>query len=98
MNSRERMLTALARREPDRVPRCEFGIDLALMRRILPPGTLQGRENDGQTACIDQNLFTIGEARAIADHLALDNVSYVLRAPVFDLDPSLPEHEGPLVA
>jgi len=35
MTSRERVLAALRREEPDRVPYCELGVDQDLARRLL---------------------------------------------------------------
>lgn len=83
MTSRERVLTALTCKIPDRVPRVEFGIDLALARRLVPPGTIGPKAVGGSAACLEHNLFTIEESKAIARVLHLDNVSYTLRAPVY---------------
>jgi len=33
--SRERVLTALCRKQPDRVPYCELGVDRALAQRLM---------------------------------------------------------------
>ncbi len=35
MTSRERVLAALRREEPDRVPHCELGIDRALAQKLM---------------------------------------------------------------
>ena len=35
MNSRDRVLAALRRQEPDRVPYCEIGVDRAVARQVL---------------------------------------------------------------
>jgi uroporphyrinogen decarboxylase len=77
MTSRERVLAALRREEPDRVPYCELGVDRALAERLLgwPPTSLSV---DRET-----NPYTPEEARAVAARLQLDNLSYVLRAPVY---------------
>lgn len=78
MSSRERVLAALARQEPDRVPYCEFGIDRALAQRLMGWG-----EAESQAANLEENPYTVEEAKAIAQELGLDNLYYVLRAPVY---------------
>ena len=78
MTSRERVLTALRCEQPDRVPYCELGIDRALAQKIMGWG-----EPAGQSANLEANIYTLKEAMAIAERLKLDNISYVLRAPVY---------------
>lgn len=78
MTSRERVLTALRREEPDRVPYCELGIDRALAQRLTGWGAPVS-----QAANLEANPYSADEARALAALLHLDNVSYVLRAPVY---------------
>ena len=78
MNSRERVMTALRGQEPDRVPYCELGIDSALAQQLMGWG-----EPDSQAASLEANPYSVAEAHAIADELALDNICYVLRAPVY---------------
>ena len=78
MTSRERVLTALRCEQPDRVPYCELGIDRALAQKIMGWG-----EPVGQSANLEANIYTLEEATAIAERLKLDNISYVLRAPVY---------------
>jgi uroporphyrinogen decarboxylase len=78
MHSRERVLTALRCEVPDRVPYCEFGIDRALAQRLMGWGTPQS-----QAADLEANPYTVEEAKAIAARLHLDNLYYVLRAPVY---------------
>ena len=78
MKSFERVLTALHREEPDRVPYCELGIDRALAQRLMGWG-----EPINQAASLEADPYTIDEAKAIATHLQLDNICYVLRAPVY---------------
>jgi len=78
MNSRERVLTALRREVPDRVPYCELGVDRALAARLLGwPGP------GSQAANLEANTYTVDEAKAIAETLHMDNISYVLRAPIY---------------
>jgi uroporphyrinogen-III decarboxylase len=78
MNSRERVLTALSREQPDRVPYCELGVDRALAQRLMGWG-----EPIDQAANLEANAYTVDEAKALAARLQLDNLSYVLRAPVY---------------
>ncbi|HSB78957.1 MAG TPA: uroporphyrinogen decarboxylase family protein [Candidatus Methylomirabilis sp.] len=78
MTSRQRVLAALQLREPDRVPYCELGVDRALAERLMGWGA-----PTNQAANLEANAYTVEEAKALARHLHLDNISYVLRAPVF---------------
>ncbi len=78
MTSRERVLAALHRKEPDRVPYCELGIDRALAGRLMGWG-----EPASQASNLEANAYTVEEAKALAAFLRLDNISFVLRAPVF---------------
>ena len=78
MTSRERVLTALNRKQPDRVPYCELGIDRALAQRLMGWG-----QPASQASNLEANAYTVDEAKALAAFLHLDNISYVLRAPVY---------------
>jgi uroporphyrinogen decarboxylase len=78
MNSRERVLTALRGGEPDRVPYCEIAIDRALAQRVMGWGQPRSQEAD-----LEANVFSIDEAKAIASRLRLDNITYILRAPIY---------------
>ncbi|MBM3237268.1 hypothetical protein FJZ31_13325 [Candidatus Poribacteria bacterium] len=78
MISRERMLTALRGEEPDRVPYCELGIDRVLAQRLMRWG-----EPESQAANLETNIYSVQEAKAIASFLKLDNINYVMRAPVY---------------
>jgi uroporphyrinogen-III decarboxylase len=78
MSSRERVLAALRREEPDRVPYCELAIDRALAQRLMGWG-----QPASQAADLEVNVYSVGEAKEIASFLALDNIPYVLRAPVY---------------
>jgi len=78
MNSRERVLAALRGEEPDRVPYCEVGIDRALAQRLMAWG-----EPQSQARNLEVNQYTVEEAKAIASFLKLDNLSYLMRAPVY---------------
>ena len=78
MTSRERVLTALSRRQPDRVPYCELGVDRSLAQRLMGWGAPAS-----QASNLEANAYTVEEAKALAAFLHLDNLSYVLRAPVY---------------
>jgi len=78
MTSRERVLTALSRRQPDRVPYCELGVDRSLAQRLMGWGAPAS-----QASNLEANAYTVEEAKALAAFLKLDNLSYVLRAPVY---------------
>jgi uroporphyrinogen-III decarboxylase len=78
MTSRERVLAALRRREPDRVPYCELGVDRSLAQRLLGWGAPAT-----QASNLEANAYTVDEAKALAAFLRLDNITYVLRAPVY---------------
>ena len=78
MTSRERVLAALARRQPDRVPYCELAVDRALAQQLM--GWAGAPTPTGR---MEQNAYTVEEAKALAAYLHLDNISYVLRAPVY---------------
>lgn len=77
MNSRDRVLTALRCEQPDRVPYCELSIDRALAERIMGWGA------PDQAANLETTPYTVDEAQAVAQELGLDNIAYVLRAPVY---------------
>lgn len=78
MTSRKRVRMALERQEPDRVPYCELGVDRALAQRLMGWGAPAN-----QASNLEANAYTADEAKALAAHLGLDNLSYVLRAPVY---------------
>jgi len=78
MTSRERVAAALRRQEPDRVPYCELAIDRALAQQLMGWGAPAG-----QASNLEANTYTIDEARALAVRLGLDNLSYIMRAPVY---------------
>ena len=80
MTSAERVLAALRCEEPDRVPYCELGIDRALADKLMGWG---GSEDQALSAHMGAKLYTLEEATALAELLHLDNLCYVLRAPIF---------------
>ena len=78
MNSRERVLAALRREEPDRVPYCEMSIDRSLAARVLG-----WHEEPAPAIGIAQPPYTATEYHALAAALHLDNVCYVIRPPIY---------------
>ena len=77
-SSHERVLTALRREEPDRVPYCEVSIDPALAKKMMG-----WEEATDQASNREANLYTVEEAKAIASSLGIDNICHVIRAPVY---------------
>jgi uroporphyrinogen decarboxylase len=78
MTSRERVLCALARQQPDRVPYCELNVDPSLAQRLMGCG-----QPMNAATSLEANAYTLAEAKALASFLKLDNLSYVLRAHVY---------------
>jgi len=78
MTSRERVLAALHCQQPDRVPYCELAVDRALAQRMMGWG-----QPKSQAANLESYPYTLEESLALADLLKLDNLTYVLRAPVY---------------
>jgi len=78
MNSRERVLTALRREQPDRVPYCEFAVDRSLAQQLMGWG-----EPQNQAANLESNTYSVEEVKQLASLLHMDNIFYVLRAPVY---------------
>jgi len=89
MSSRERVMAALRREEPDRVPYCELAVDRALAQQIMGWG-----QPTSQAANLEANAYTIEEAKALATRLQLDNLCFVMRAPVYAR--KLPGQDGRL--
>ncbi len=77
MSSRERVLAALRREEPDRVPHCELFVDPPLAEKLL------GRKlaAEGMGGSVKKNPYKAEEAKAVAEFLGHDNIGFVLRAP-----------------
>ncbi|MHB1294355.1 MAG: uroporphyrinogen decarboxylase family protein [Anaerolineae bacterium] len=78
MSPRERVRAALQRSEPDRVPYCEIGVDRALAQQLMGWGAPLS-----QAADLEANPYALEEVKALAAHLNLDDIWYVLRAPVY---------------
>jgi uroporphyrinogen-III decarboxylase len=79
MTSRERIMAALKRQEPDRVPFCELGIDRALAERLM--GWPETKTAAGGS--LTKNPYTVEESKALAAFLGIDCIWYLLRAPTF---------------
>ncbi len=76
--SRELVAAALRREQPDRVPYCEVYVSRSFVTPLMgwdPPTTAK--------ANFEGNEFTIDEYKAVAERLGLDNITFVLRAPVY---------------
>ena len=78
MTSRQRVLTALKRQQPDQVPYCEWAIDRALADRLM--GWPQPADSPID---LDARRYTPPESKALATYLHLDNITFSLRAPVY---------------
>ena len=78
MTSRERVLAALRREEPDRVPYCELYID-----RAFADALMGWAPKPGYRADFDVNPFAADEVVAVAERLGLDNIFYVLRPKTY---------------
>ncbi|MGC9317896.1 MAG: uroporphyrinogen decarboxylase family protein [Armatimonadota bacterium] len=76
MTSRERVATALAGGEPDRVPFCEIGVDQEIAEQVL------GREFP-RMPDLETNPRGLQDEIELARRLGKDNICYVLRAPVY---------------
>ena len=79
MTSRERVMTALARLEPDRVPFCDVAVDRGLAQKLLN----WERTTDIGSSSRSENPYTVQESIAIAEFLGLDNINFLLRAPTY---------------
>jgi hypothetical protein len=78
MTSKERVLSAINREESDRVPYCEMLVDRSLAQKLMGWGS-----PESQRANLEANIYSIQESKEIASFLKLDNIGYVLRAPVY---------------
>ena len=83
MTSRERVLTALKHEQPDRVPYCELAVDRALAQKLLAQQLTGWGKPTSQAADLETNQYTVDEAKELASYLHMDNISYVMRAPVY---------------
>jgi uroporphyrinogen decarboxylase len=79
LTSRERIMAALKRQEPDRVPFSELSIDRALAERLMGwPAT-----KTAAAGSLTKNPYTVEESKALAAFLGCDCIWYLLRAPTF---------------
>jgi uroporphyrinogen decarboxylase len=72
-------MAALRGEQPDRVPFCELAIDRALAQKLMD--WKKGPAITGAAAV--RNPYTLEESKQLAARLGLDNISYIMRAPVF---------------
>ena len=79
MNSRDRVIKALNREEPDQVPFCDVAIDRGLAQKLL---NWSGDADIGSSSR-SENPYTVKESKAISACLGLDNINYLFRAPTY---------------
>jgi uroporphyrinogen decarboxylase len=79
MTSRERVMAALNRKESDRIPFCELAIDRALAQKLMDWEKAPAVTG----AAAVRNPYTLEESKQLVARLGLDNISYIMRAPVF---------------
>ncbi len=78
LSSRDRVAAALRGEEADRVPYCEVYLSRAFAHPLMGwPGDLDHH------ASFEANEFSLDEAKAVAERLQMDNITYVLRAPIY---------------
>ena len=78
MTSRERVLSAVACKKPDRVPYVEIGVDPALAEKLMG----RAAPNAGSRE-LETQPRSVKDEKALARVLNKDNIVYVLRAPVY---------------
>ena len=78
MTKRERVLAALKKQEPDKVPHCEFSINRGLAETLL-----NWKHAEMVDTTLEKNSFSVEEAKAVAAYLGHDNIVCVLLAPVY---------------
>lgn len=78
MTSRERVASALRREEPDRVPYCEEYVSRPFAERLMG-----WSRSSSDAVNLEDNEFTVDEYLALAETVGLDNMTFVLRAPVY---------------
>lgn len=76
MSPGERVMAALRREEPDRVPHCELFVDVTMAEKLL--GCKIGGEATGGS--VRKNPYTAEQAKAVASFLGHDNIGFILRA------------------
>lgn len=77
MSPRERVMAALKREEPDRVPFCELAIDRSLAEALMG----WDASATASSGTMRKNPYTVDEHKALAKKLGLDNLGFILRAP-----------------
>jgi hypothetical protein len=77
MNSRERLMSALRREIPDRVPYLEIGVDQSLAQEIMG----WPKSGSATSGSLKKNPYTVEEAKALSRRLGMDNIYFIIRAP-----------------
>ncbi len=72
-------MAAFHREEPDRVPFCELAVDRAMAQKLLGWEEVAAETS----ATLKKNPYTVAEAKQIASFLGLDNITFILRAPIY---------------
>jgi uroporphyrinogen decarboxylase len=72
-------MAALNRKESDQIPFCELAIDRALAQKLMDWEKAPAITG----AAAVRNPYTLEESKQLAIRLGLDNISYIMRAPVF---------------
>lgn len=78
MTPQERVAAALSLEEPDQVPWIELFVDPYLAEMLLQWG---GPNN--QTFSLEENQYNWEQAIQLSSYLGLDNIAYIMRAPVY---------------
>ncbi|NQU13876.1 MAG: hypothetical protein HQ561_07000 [Desulfobacteraceae bacterium] len=76
MSPRERVLAALRREVPDRVPHCEVFVDVVMAETLLNR-KIGGGATGGS---LRKNPYDAEQAKAVASFLGHDNIGFILRA------------------
>lgn len=77
MNSSERVMAALRREIPDRVPYLEIAVDQSLAQELMG----WPRSGSATGGSLRKNPYTVEEAKALSRKLGMDNIYFILRAP-----------------
>ena len=77
MNSRERVMAALRREVPDRVPYLEIGVDQSLAQELMG----WPKSGSATAGSLKKSPYTAEEAKVLSRKLGMDNIYFILRAP-----------------
>jgi uroporphyrinogen decarboxylase len=81
MNSRERVMAALRREVPDRVPYVEIGIDQSLAEQLMG----WPKSGSATSGSLLKHPYTVDQAKALSRKLGIDNLYFILRAPDYSI-------------